>query len=51
MLTGMSYGAGCSQLAGMALIKDGFNAKLINMAGARMGDEDYADFSSKVWKD
>lgn len=51
MTTGMSYGAGCAQIAGMALTKDGFDTKMISMAGARMGDDDYAAFSTSVWKD
>jgi hypothetical protein len=45
----MSFGAGLAQINGMALIKDGYDVYMINSGAARTGDEDYAEFSNKMW--
>lgn len=49
--TGISFGATMATMTGMQLIKDGIPVTMINFGMGRVGDDNFAKFSSQVFPD
>jgi putative lipase involved disintegration of autophagic bodies len=50
-VNGHSLGGALAQLLSMKLLKDGIEAKTIDIAGFRVGDPDFAAFANQVSTD